>query len=42
METVQVVLEADLLRDVDRATKRLKVNRSALAYLSDHLNDERR
>ncbi len=30
METIQVVLEADLLRRADRAVKKLKVNRSAL------------
>jgi predicted transcriptional regulator len=30
METIQVVLEEDLLRAADRAARRLKVNRSAL------------
>ena len=30
METIQVVLEADLLAAADRAAKRLKTNRSAL------------
>jgi len=30
METIQVVLEEDLLRRADRAARRLKVNRSAL------------
>ncbi len=30
METIQVVLEADLLRAADRAVKKLKTNRSAL------------
>ena len=30
METIQVVLEADLLEAADRAAKRLKTNRSAL------------
>ena len=30
METVQVVLEADLLRAADKAVRRLKTNRSAL------------
>ena len=30
METIQVVLEEDLLRRADRAARRLKVDRSAL------------
>lgn len=30
METIQVVLDADLLAAADRAAKRLKTNRSAL------------
>lgn len=30
METVQVVLDKQLLRAADRAAKRLKINRSAL------------
>jgi metal-responsive CopG/Arc/MetJ family transcriptional regulator len=30
METIQVVLERDLLREADRAVKKLKTNRSAL------------
>jgi metal-responsive CopG/Arc/MetJ family transcriptional regulator len=30
VETIQVVLEGDLLRRVDRAARRLKLNRSAL------------
>ncbi len=30
METIQVVLGADLLRAADRAVRRLKTNRSAL------------
>jgi metal-responsive CopG/Arc/MetJ family transcriptional regulator len=30
METIQVVLEEDLLQAADRAARRLKVNRSAL------------
>jgi metal-responsive CopG/Arc/MetJ family transcriptional regulator len=30
METIQVVLEAELLQAADRAARRLKVNRSAL------------
>ena len=30
METIQVVLEADLLEAADRAVRRLKTNRSAL------------
>ncbi len=30
METIQVVLEADLLKAADRAVRKLKTNRSAL------------
>jgi metal-responsive CopG/Arc/MetJ family transcriptional regulator len=30
METIQVVLDADLLKAADRAVRRLKTNRSAL------------
>jgi metal-responsive CopG/Arc/MetJ family transcriptional regulator len=30
METIQVVLEEDLLRAADKAARRMKVNRSAL------------
>ena len=30
METIQVVLESDLLRAADRAVRKLKTNRSAL------------
>jgi metal-responsive CopG/Arc/MetJ family transcriptional regulator len=30
METIQIVLEADLLKAADRAVRRLKTNRSAL------------
>jgi metal-responsive CopG/Arc/MetJ family transcriptional regulator len=30
METIQVVLERELLREADRAVKKLKTNRSAL------------
>jgi predicted transcriptional regulator len=30
VETIQVVMEAELLRRVDRVARRLKVNRSAL------------
>ena len=30
METIQIVLDAPLLRETDRAARRLKVNRSAL------------
>ncbi len=30
MQTIQVVLEDDLLRAADRAVRRLKINRSAL------------
>ena len=39
MEIVQIVLDAGLLRETDRAAKRLKVNRSALvrAALEQHL-----
>lgn len=39
METIQIVLDAPLLRAADRAATRLKVNRSALvrAALRDHL-----
>ena len=39
METIQVVLEAELLRDTDGAAKRAKVNRSALVRraLREHL-----
>ena len=39
MEIVQVVLDAPLLREADRAARRLKVNRSALvrAALEQHL-----
>jgi metal-responsive CopG/Arc/MetJ family transcriptional regulator len=39
METVQIVLDAPLLREADRAARRLKTNRSALvrAALQGHL-----
>ena len=39
MEIVQIVLDARLLRETDRAAKRLKVNRSALVRtaLEQHL-----
>ncbi len=39
MEIVQIVLDTPLLREADRAAKRLKVNRSALvrAALEQHL-----
>jgi len=39
METIQVVLDTSLLREADRAARRLKVNRSALmrAALRQHL-----
>lgn len=39
METIQVVLDAKLLKDADRAAKRQKVNRSALIRhaLQEHL-----
>jgi metal-responsive CopG/Arc/MetJ family transcriptional regulator len=30
METIQVVLDGDLLREADRAVRKLKTNRSAL------------
>jgi metal-responsive CopG/Arc/MetJ family transcriptional regulator len=40
METIQIVLEAELLRATDSAAKRAKVNRSALVRkaLREHLN----
>jgi metal-responsive CopG/Arc/MetJ family transcriptional regulator len=39
METIQVVLDASLLRATDRAAKRLEINRSALvrSALQEHL-----
>lgn len=39
METIQIVLDAPLLRETDRAARRFKVNRSALvrAALQEHL-----
>lgn len=39
METIQVVLDAELLRAADRAARRARVNRSALVRraLRDHL-----
>ena len=39
METVQIVIEKPLLREADRAARRLKMNRSALfrAALREHL-----
>jgi metal-responsive CopG/Arc/MetJ family transcriptional regulator len=39
METIQVVLDAKLLRAADRATRRTKMNRSALIRdaLREHL-----
>jgi metal-responsive CopG/Arc/MetJ family transcriptional regulator len=39
METIQVVLDAKLLKDADRAAKRQKINRSALIRqaLDEHL-----
>jgi metal-responsive CopG/Arc/MetJ family transcriptional regulator len=39
VETIQVVLDAPLLRETDRAARRLKVNRSALVRtaLEQHL-----
>ncbi len=39
VETIQIVLDAPLLREADRAARRLKVNRSALvrAALQQHL-----
>jgi metal-responsive CopG/Arc/MetJ family transcriptional regulator len=39
MNTIQVVLEEDLLRSADRAARQLKVNRSALIRdaLREHL-----
>jgi metal-responsive CopG/Arc/MetJ family transcriptional regulator len=39
VETIQIVLDGPLLREADRAARRLKVNRSALvrAALQQHL-----
>jgi metal-responsive CopG/Arc/MetJ family transcriptional regulator len=39
MEAIQVVLDKQLLRDTDRAARRIKINRSALvrAALRDYL-----
>jgi metal-responsive CopG/Arc/MetJ family transcriptional regulator len=39
VETIQIVLDTPLLREADRAARRLKVNRSALvrAALHQHL-----
>ena len=39
METIQIVLDTPLLREADRAARRLKINRSALmrAALQQHL-----
>ena len=39
METIQVVLDASLLRATDRAARRLEINRSALvrSALKEHL-----
>jgi metal-responsive CopG/Arc/MetJ family transcriptional regulator len=39
METIQVVLDAELLRATDRAARRLRMNRSALIRdaLREHL-----
>jgi metal-responsive CopG/Arc/MetJ family transcriptional regulator len=44
METIQVVLEEGLLREADRAARRLKVNRSVLVRqaLRAHLDQMRR
>ncbi len=44
METIQVVLEAELLRAADQAARRLKLNRSALVRqaLRAHLAGMRR
>ena len=44
METIQVVLEEELLRAADRAARRLKLNRSALVRqaLRAHLSALRR
>ena len=43
METIQVVLDAELLRAADRAARRARVNRSALVRraLREHLKRER-
>jgi metal-responsive CopG/Arc/MetJ family transcriptional regulator len=39
VETIQIVLDTPLLREADRAARRLKINRSALmrAALRQHL-----
>jgi hypothetical protein len=39
VETIQIVLDGPLLREADRAARRLRVNRSALvrAALQEHL-----
>lgn len=39
METIQIVLDTPLLREADRAARRLRINRSALmrAALQQHL-----
>jgi metal-responsive CopG/Arc/MetJ family transcriptional regulator len=39
VETIQIVLDTPLLREADRAARRLKINRSALlrAALQQHL-----
>jgi len=44
VQTIQVVIEADLLRAADRAARRLKLNRSALVRqaLRAHLDAMRR
>lgn len=43
METIQIVIDTPLLREADRAARRLKVNRSALvrAALRQHLKRAR-
>jgi metal-responsive CopG/Arc/MetJ family transcriptional regulator len=43
METIQVVLDKELLRAADRAARRAKVNRSALVRraLREHLKRQR-
>ncbi len=43
METIQVILDARLLKDADRAAKRQKINRSALIRhaLQEHLKRRR-
>jgi metal-responsive CopG/Arc/MetJ family transcriptional regulator len=41
METIQIVVDAPLLRATDRAAKRLKINRSALVRTALQLHLKR-